>query len=111
MTQSVFGRNPLFGRWTNGQEPSGPCLRHRTHPASIPNAWEVRMNRSLTILIGLAIAGVLVAGCGSAKKTAASTPPTSLGAAMADLTGTWSGQGAIQGREAPVALRLVQNGS
>jgi hypothetical protein len=69
------------------------------------------MNRSLTILIGVAIVGVLVAGCGSAKKTAASTPPTSPGTAMADLTGTWSGQGAIQGREAPVALRLVQNGS
>lgn len=69
------------------------------------------MNRSLTILIGLAIVGALGAGCGSTKKPVTSAAPTGPGTAMADLTGTWSGQGAIQGREAPVALRLVQNGS
>lgn len=71
------------------------------------------MNRSLTVLIGLAIIGVVVSGCGSgsAKKTVTATATPTPVAAMTDLTGTWSGQGAIQGQEAPVALRLVQNGS
>jgi hypothetical protein len=68
------------------------------------------MNRRRTLLIGFAIVGALVAGCGTAKKTT-STAPSTPDAATPDLTGTWSGQGGIQGREAPVALRLVQNGS
>jgi len=68
------------------------------------------MNRRRTMLIGFAIVGALVAGCGSAKKTTLTVPSTP-DAATPDLTGTWSGQGGIQGLEAPVALRLVQNGS
>src|SRR5262245_43480059 len=119
MTQSVFGRNPKRSRWSNVQEPCGPGHGRRTalarrrwiHAALVPNGREVAMNRNFTILVGLAIIGAVVAGCGSAKKTATSTTAPTPGAAMADLTGTWSGQGAIQGQEAPVALRLVQNGS
>jgi hypothetical protein len=75
------------------------------------------MNRVLMMLTAFVIVGALVTSCGSSKKTTAKTtastapPIASVALTTPDLTGTWSGQGGPQGRETPVALRLVQNGS
>lgn len=75
------------------------------------------MNRILMMLTAFVIVSPLITGCGSSTKTtanatASTTPPiASVALTTPDLTGTWSGQGGAQGRETPVALRLVQNGS
>ena len=70
------------------------------------------MKRPILVLIITMIAGVLAAGCASSEKTAStSSSGPSASVATPDLTGSWSGRGGPQGREAPVALRLVQTGT
>jgi DNA-binding NarL/FixJ family response regulator len=71
---------------------------------------EAPMKRIVVVLVAALL--TLVAGCASSKRTA-STPSSAPSAAVAtpDLTGSWSGHAGAQGREAPVALRLVQSGA
>src|SRR5262249_1987534 len=118
MTQSVLGRNPLGSGWTNVQgraalagaaSVSAPFLS-TPFPA---RGKELTMSRFMIALASVVIVGAVVAGCGSTKKTAtAMSPPTTpVAMIIPDLTGTWSGQGGAQGRETPVALRIVQDGT
>ena len=69
------------------------------------------MKRIVVVLITALVVG-LVAGCASSKTTRA-TPASAPSASVVtpDLTGSWSGHAGPQGREAPVALRLVQSGT
>jgi hypothetical protein len=63
---------------------------------------------ALTVTV---MVGALAAGCASKKtaSTASSAPSASMTAP--DVSGNWSGRAGAQGREAPVTLRLVQNGT
>src|SRR5262249_5114620 len=119
MTQSVLGRNTLSSRWTNVQvvrplPRRRACMQHclQAHHF-LRGVKELTMSRFMVALTAVLVVGAVVAGWGSTKKTAATMPPPTTPVAMTipDLTGTWSGQGGAQGRETPVALRLVQEGT
>ena len=70
------------------------------------------MKGMLMMLTATVIVGALVAGCASSRTPASAASPTpSASPARPDLTGNWSGHGGSQGREAPIALRLVQTGN